>query len=151
MYVTAEIFKENVYSKHPSHNSPVSWGCGICRLYIYRGVRPASTHVWGIRFNYIWLWVSSLVALGNAECQFIVLTPWSPLIRSGNGSYSPIYRSNRTVWPFNSETNFTTVKLLVLHYNTWNQLILCKQMSSDSFKKYCLQNRSLQIIFHIFA
>ena len=35
------------------------------------------------------------------------------------------------------------IKLLLLHNNKWNHLIVCKQMSSDSFKniynKMCLQ------------
>ena len=38
---------------------------------------------------------------GNMEYLFIAITPRFNLIQSGSNYYGLIYRSNRTVWPFN--------------------------------------------------
>ena len=42
----------------------------------------------------------------------------------------------------------TDIKLLRLHYNTWNHLTVCKKMSSGSFKN--IKKMCLQIIYLIY-
>ena len=118
----------------------VSWGCRKYQLHLCRRVNPHSPN----KCPQYDIKQSDGEAQVMLELQGMWSTSSLPLLpgplwpQSCCTWLSPIYGLNRIFWHLNwVQTNdWCLIGFLVMHYNTWNHLTVCKRMSLISFKCY---------------
>ena len=74
----------SIYLSIYLNSGPVSCCCKIHQLHLCRRVRLPKQVSW-IWYEAIWWWGSiNTGVMGNMECTFIAIAPWSTLARSGS-------------------------------------------------------------------
>ena len=138
---------------------PVSWGCGIHRLLLCRGVRPPPQRVSWLWYLTIWWWGSVMLELwGMPSTPKLPLLPgplWPKVVAADKGS---IYGSNRnkpwfrefTVFAFklciHAKLNYRIELfwllncILMLNWIAWHRTVLTSKLCTYAKLNYLKYN-----------